>query len=67
MLLTHSRYGVLLNFVRDGDKRVFSEVYEYLAKSHMVERLDIRYIGVMTERTEKPWQPFLDAKRKKGF
>ena len=63
MLLTHCRYGVLLNFVKDGDKRVYSECYEYKSDIHCVERLDTRYIGIMTEQTYKPWQSYLDTKK----
>lgn len=65
MLLTHSRYGILLNFVRDASKMVFSEAYEYKEDNHTVERLDTRYIGNVYDKTVKPWQSFIDVHKQK--
>lgn len=33
-------------------------------KEHYVERYDTRYMGMMYEKTVKPWQSYLDEKRK---
>ena len=66
MLLTHCPFGMLINFCKDSkDNRVYSEAYEYDEAHHKVRKMNTRYIGMMYEKTEKPWQPFLDAKRRK--
>ena len=59
MLLTHCRYGMLINFSKSY--QVYSEAYEYIEKTHTVERLNTSYMGTMYERTVKPWQQYLDA------
>ena len=62
MLLTHCPYGILINFCKKKHQ-VFSEVYHYLEGSHKVEPYNTKYIGFMYEKTEKPWQAYLDAKK----
>ena len=62
MLLTHCPYGILLNFCRTKHQ-VFSEVYRYIEGDHRVEQMDTRYIGVMYEKTVKPWQKWLDERK----
>ena len=64
MLLTHCPFGILINFCK-ARHQIFSEVYHYVESSHEVELYDTRYIGYMHDNIEKPWQTYLDAKKKK--
>lgn len=63
MLLTHCPYGMLINFCKDKHQ-VYSECYRYDEKLHVVERYDTRYMGTMYERTVKPWQKYLDERKR---
>lgn len=63
MLLTHCPYGILINFCKEKNQ-LYSETYQYIESDHHVERMNTSYMGMMYEKTEKPWQPYLDAKRK---
>ena len=65
MLLTHCPYGILINFCKTTNQ-VYSEAYRYIEGKHVVERYDTKYIGVMYEKTIKPWQPYLDRTRQTG-
>jgi len=61
MLLTHCPYGVLINFCKTTNQ-LYSETYQYIEEQHIVKRMDTRYIGYMYEKTDKPWQSYLDKK-----
>lgn len=63
MLLTHCPYGILINFCK-SKHQVFSETYHYVEEKHIVERYDTKYIGNCYIHTNKPWQKYLDDKRK---
>lgn len=63
MLLTHCPYGILINFCKETN-HLYSEAYHYVEDGHYVERYDTRYMGMMYEKTVKPWQSYLDEKRK---
>jgi len=65
MLLTHCPYGVLINFCKTKNF-LYSEAYQYIPEYHKVERIDTKYMGMMYEKTVKPWQAYLDKKRETG-
>lgn len=66
MLLTHCPFGILINFCK-AKHQVFSEVYHYIESSHTVELYDTKFIGHLFEKTEKPWQQYIDAKKKRNI
>lgn len=64
MRLTHSPYGILINFCKTKNQ-LYSEVFKYCESDNKswITRLDTRYIGDFKDPLVKPWQPYLDKKK----